>query len=483
MRTTHRAVGLLAGAGRATVVAALLVTGGCATLRNTIGSYDTGPLGIARPQQRLREALVHADFAAAMDWREDDALLRALNTGVAAFHAGDYLRSAAVLDSAALLADDRITASLSRNGLALITNDMARPYQPRRTERLFIAYYGMLAYARLAQWEDAAVEARRLSALLARYGTDRGEDERATHATLHYLAGAVFERAGEPTSAQVAYDNAALLVPRQGDASTVALDAGEGEILVVVERGFIAHRTNESINVFLGDDSDSARHGRGHAHPRTSIAMDERVERPAATGGGRPGVMAKVTGSVQKVAEPRGQERRSDRDADDDEYWLSVAFPALRRSPHVTGAANLELDAWPAATMATSALLDDASSADERRERVAMLTRASARAATKLAVAKAVKDKKGKAAGKLANLGVSLMERADVRSWHVLPQEITLLRLRAPLGVHIVMLRLGAGEGARTVELAPVTVSPGQLSITNVRVWSERSTPLAVARR
>ena len=93
-------------------------------------------------------------------------------------------------------ADDRITTSVSANALSLITNDLARPYQPRRTERLFIPYYGMLAYARLEQWEDAAVEARRLSALLAQYGVDRTDTERATHATLHYLAGVVFERAG-----------------------------------------------------------------------------------------------------------------------------------------------------------------------------------------------------------------------------------------------------------------------------------------------
>ena len=71
--------------------------------------------------------------------------VQALTTGAAAYYAGQFARSAAVLDTAALLADDRITASLSKDGLAAVTNDMARPYQPRRTERLFIPYYAMLS--------------------------------------------------------------------------------------------------------------------------------------------------------------------------------------------------------------------------------------------------------------------------------------------------------------------------------------------------
>src|SRR6476661_5478272 len=144
----------------------MLLFGGCATLRTTLNGYATGANGIARPQQRLRDALARGDFKAALAWPEDDALLRQLDVGIASY-------SAAVLDSAALLADDRITASLSKDALAMVTSDLARPYQPRRTERLFIPYYAMLAYVRLGKREDAAVEARRLSSLLAQYSDDR----------------------------------------------------------------------------------------------------------------------------------------------------------------------------------------------------------------------------------------------------------------------------------------------------------------------
>jgi hypothetical protein len=232
---------------------ALLSATGCATLRATFGAYDTGPNGISRPQQRLREAMAAGDVVAALAWREDDALLRTLNVGVVSYYAAQYARSAAALDTAALVADDRITASLSRNALSMLTNDMARPYQPRRTERLLIPYYGMLAYARLGAWEDAAVEARRLSGLLTQYGADRDDAERSLHAVLHHLAGAVFERAGNRGEAEVSYRAARALAFALND-SLVPLDSSRaGDLVVVVERGFVAHRTTESIDIYLGD--------------------------------------------------------------------------------------------------------------------------------------------------------------------------------------------------------------------------------------
>jgi hypothetical protein len=434
MRTPTIARPTRAILGSAAMLAALLGLSGCAMLRSTMGSYEVGPNGIARGQQRLREALVRADFSEALSWREDDALLRELNVGVSSYYASQFARSAAVLDSAALLADDRITKSLSKDALALVTNDMARPYQPRRTERLFIPYYSMLAYARLEQWEDAAVEARRLSALLAQYATDHTDAERATHATLHYLAGAVFERAGERAEAQVSYRNARALVPSWPGSEAANVTSGDGEILVVVERGFVAHRATESINIFFGEsDRDSV-----HSGPY------------------------------------RGDRHRNDGDHDDDDggYWLSVALPSVRRSHRVVGDPSVMIDGASTGASRLGMLLDDATTEDERRERVALIARATVRAAAKYAVTKAVKDKKGEVAGTLTNIGASLMERADVRSWHLLPQEITLLRVRAPAGQRNLQIAID-GSTAERVDVGSVNVRAGLVTIAAVRLWHE----------
>jgi hypothetical protein len=442
----------------------MLASTGCATLRATFGGYATGPNGISRPQQQLREAMEASDFTAALGWREDDVLLRALNVGIASYYAEQYARSGAVLDSAALLADDRITASLSRNALSMLTNDMARPYQLRRTERLFIPYYGMLAYARLGAWEDAAVEARRISGLLAQYAADRDHSERALHASLHHLAGAVFERAGNRGEAEVAYRLASELYSALPETLALRDTSQHGELLVVVERGFVAHRTTETIDIVLGDeDRDSLRHsGESRGRAVTRIAERAAILRRSEERG--------TSSLLAHWGQPSYRGHRSH--DDDDEYHLTIAFPSLRRSRHSwRGAPRVAVDDQQLPGVEMTSVLDDASSVDERRERVAVATRALARAAAKYAITKAIKEKKGEVAGTLANIGASMMERADVRSWHLLPQEISLLRVRLPAGARHLRLQVGAGSSARAVDLGTVVILAGTVTIAPVRLW------------
>lgn len=452
--------------GRFIFCTGMLVLGGCATLRTTLSAYATGANGIARPQQRLRDALARGDFKAALAWHEDDELLRRLDVGIASYYAAQFARSAAVLDSAALLADDRITASLSRDALALVTSDLARPYQPRRTERLFIPYYAMLAYVRLEQWEDAAVEARRLSSLLAQYAEGRDERERSLHGAMHELAGAVFARAGEGEDAAVAYRAASALVPAyaaldsatgdssDGSGEAAAADSARGDVLVVVERGYVAHRVTETMELDLGGrDRDSVR------VPDGGWNVAHGLKQP--TGGPLP---------VATYVPVRS--RHVESDDDDDDYHMTIAFPALRSSSRPWGA---RIRAYAVddtlGVGGVVAHVDDATAVDARRELGGIITRAAARAAAKYAVVKAVRDKKGDVAGSLANFGASLLERADVRSWHLLPGELTLVRLRLPAGSQRVTLRVGEGAQARTVDVGTVLVRAGSVTLAPVRLW------------
>lgn len=444
-----------------------LLLGGCTTLRVTLRGYATGANGIAQPQQRLRDAMARGDFKAALRWKEDDELLRRLDVGIASYYAAQFQRSAAVLDSAALLADDRITASLSRDALALVTSDLARPYQPRRTERLFIPYYAMLAYARLEQWEDAAVEARRLSSLLAQYAEGRDERERSLHGALHELAGAVFARAGEKNDAEVAYRAASALVPAYastgndtGDVRRAAeraprRDTAFGDVLVVVERGYVAHRVTETMNLDLGGGRD-----------RDSVRV------PDGGWNAAHGLSQPIGGPLPVATYVPVRYRHADSDDGDDDYHMTIAFPALRASSRPWGAvvrAGMAGDTL--GTGGVVARVDDATAVDARRELGGIITRAAARAAAKYAVVKAVRDKKGDVAGTLANVGASLLERADVRSWHLLPSEITLVRLRLPAGVQRVTLRVGQGSQTRTAEVGAVVVRAGSVTVAPVRLW------------
>lgn len=471
---------------RVTLAAGVLLAvgglGACSTLRSTLRGYETGPNGISRPQQRLREALVSGDFVRALASHDDDALLDRLTLATSAYYAGQFLRAGALLDTAALLADDRITERLSRDALALVTNDNARPYRPRRTERLFMPYYGMLSYARVEHWEDAAVEARRMVALLARYDADRDAGERPLHAAFEHLAGAVLERAGQQGEAQVAYRAAHQMlevVPER----PVARGQGEGELVVVLERGFVAHRVTEQIDRFIGDD-ERRRRGR-HDRMRGDDRHDDDVQR--ASGTAAPVRASTVRGAGGTFASDSATPPRSGRSYDEDDdtdYWLAVAFPSLRRSGRPAGqATELRIESAALDGMRISSVIDEAASADERRDRLAMLARATARASAKYALTKVVKDKKGELAGTLANYGASLLERADVRSWHLLPQEVLVFRTRLPAGTHLVQLEVADGATVRTVELGPVVVRAGSVTIEPLRVWRDRQPPVTLARR
>jgi hypothetical protein len=348
---------------------------------------------------------------------------------------------------------------------------MARPYQPRRTERLFIPYYAMLSFVQLGAWEDAAVEARRLAALLDQYGEDRDDAERAVHGAMQHLAGAVFERAGEMNDAQVAYGAAHALLASLPERIPPGTVADEGELLLVVERGFVAHRVTETIELTLDDDD------------RDSLRQDDEGRRRAAAT-----IAARATGQIRPLGGGASAEavnshyspvsftssRHHHHDDDDDEYHLTIAFPILRRSARPWGGeVRLAVDNVPVQGMAVSSVVDDASAVDERRERVAMATRALARAATKYAVTKAIKDKKGEVAGSVANFGASLLERADVRSWHLLPREISLVRARVPAGMRAVRVQVSDGRTVRTVELGNVAIRRGELTIVPVRLWRD----------
>jgi hypothetical protein len=474
----------------AVVLAAVLpLLTGCATLRATVGGWERGPDGISPPQHRLRDALSRGDFDAALAWREDDALLRALTAGAASYYAAKYAHSGAILDSAALLADDRITASISRNALSLLTNDMARPYQPRRTERLFVAYYGMLSFTQLGAWEDAAVEARRMVSLLAQYEEGREAAERPLHAAMEYLAGAVFERAGERGEAAVAYRAARAMagaIPLEGQPQP----DGDGEVLLVVERGFVAHRTTQTISITLEDDEREGIRNED-VHGRVARRVSERIDEP---GGGRRAdsrcggsrgldvsgspVSVKVRKAVLDdaacLAREQSERRHRHHDDDDDDGRLTIAFAALRRTIDPwRGPVRVITDGAGTPALRLAASVDDASAADERRERLGMVTRAVARAATKYAVARTVKEKKGAVAGTIAELGGNLMERADVRSWHLLPQELELIRLRVRPGTRLLWLEVGSGRSARQLQIPNVAVKAGAVTIVPVRIWRD----------
>lgn len=516
---------------------ALALTG-CATL---FGAFDVAPSGLRKADDRVRSLLAAGRYDAVLEQlapseRADpvDELLRLLYEGTAAHYAGSYDVSNAAFERAALLAEERYTRSLSRTALSFVTSDRVLDYEPGPTERLMIPYYAALNRMRQGDLEGAAVEARRLAFLLQRYDDERGDADadRSLRAVLRYFTGTIFEAAGEWNDADVAYRNAAVLAGGALPWDTVPAPDALGEGVVILERGFVAHRVEESINLLLlPEEVEVFADGSGGERAELALLLAARVASHATRelylGGDRPRTLvvrpppdyvppqrtrrvaeacedANLTAAGKDTTEaqrrpklphpeappppgrgaPGDADRRpADRSCDEETsrranpMWLRIAWPALRleKSTRISGGV-VGPDMATIAPFALTADLSDAVARDFREQRTALLARTIARAAAKAVIGAKIEEEvserdetTGRILGLLANLGGALLEQADTRSWHLIPGSIGLARLRLPPGEHELRLDL-AGSGP-PVELGVVPVRAGRITFISARSW------------
>ena len=484
------------------VLPLLLYVAGCARL---FGSYDIAPNGLATREDRLRHMLAHGQavnantqLATGKTLPADD-VLRALYQGVVAYHAGDYTESARILDVAGELADDRITKSLSRSALSLVSNDLVLPYEPSTTERVLIPYYAALARLQLGDIDGAAVEARRLSMLL-QIDDDDARLDPALRATLRYFAASVFAVAGEEDDAGVAYRNATALGSTLPEPQA---SADSGTVVFVLEQGFVAHRVEQGLAVMiLPEEIDAITGGEGagraataalvaarvlnHATHPANLSHDRRigtlfVPPPEHTPRKRrrvKTVCSERTIPADSAAATPAQTVKECKEVEEEveelPYLLKVSWPVYRTDVPTTRTVRL-LCAEDTITFADRADVSRAVINEFERDRLLIIARTIARGTAKLALTKGAERKleeknetASKILGLLGNVGNVLLERADTRSWHLLPGAISIAQLRLPAGEHTVTLELGE---QRNVSIGPVRVRAGEVSIVPVRAW------------
>ena len=470
---------------------ALLATvplAGCASL---FGGAGLAPSGLSLYGHELRTLLRTgaADSALALlapeVSEEGDELLRLQHEVVAAHYAGDYRRSSEALERALLLVEDRYTKSVTEALLSVLTGDRTLPYDPPAPERVLLHYYGALNYLRAGDPEEAAVEARRLAFRLDRIEEDDpSEVTPELRSSLWHFAGAVYEAAGEHNDADVAYrryralaspgtsvDLAATGSSRSSRASPFGTTAtaadGAGHVLVVVERGFVAHRVERDLTVLLlPGELDRLR-------SLEDYDADEEEDPDLDV--------------VRRIAERTfhgGRTTRSWRwfgggSRGDDPVLFRIAWPEYAPPPSPPGPSTVvagDARERPIATTDLSAAVEAA----YRDRRVADLAKALLRAVVREELADAIEDEVseedetlGEVAGWAARIGGALLERADTRSWHLLPGRLELFRLELPAGRHEIaaLLPLRAGGGHDRLDLGTVEVRPGRVSVVSGRYW------------
>jgi uncharacterized protein len=470
-----------------------LVVVGCAGLFH---SYDLAPNGLTRRDDDLRRMLVIGRPDSALlrlapdgEFAPGDALLRDLYHGMVAHYAGEYAASNTHLQRAAELADERMTKSLSREALSFFTNDRVLPYEPARTERLLIPYFGALNYLRMSDLGGAVVEARRLAFELQHLDDGDAEADRSLRAALRELTGAIFEAAGERNDAGVAFRNAEAL-----GRSIAALprDSATGVVVLVVEQGFVAHRVESSLNVMLHPE-ELAIFGDADAGEKVALAglVATRVLNHASNvnyfdtrfGTDTRALLVPVPEEPALRWRCRGEEcTDSTPPPVRKPYLLRVAWPAFREQTRIAPAAQLRLPETLANGEPHGVTFADVSRAivgDFEHDRGRIIARSIARGAVKLAVTRGAERKlterdetAGWLVGALGNVGSALLEQADTRSWHLLPGGIAVVRLGLPAGSHSLAVDLdGSGRPDRVLQLGDVTVAAGRTTFVSARAW------------
>jgi hypothetical protein len=249
-------------------------------------------------------------------------------------------------------------------------------------------------------------------------------------------------------------------------------------VILLLESGFVAHRVERALAVpIFSDDLESLKSGEDASRYNAGLCVASRS------------LGSRASIDVADCARPTGKSL----------FVATVAWPQMRRSSESvsgirlrsvqtdTAAGGLLTVGFPgsrsdSASVPTRLTIDLSSVAtSEFDARIGgIVAKAIVRSAAKYAVVQTVKKEVkeenktlGDIVGLLGNAAAVASERADTRSWHLLPGAIRVARLSLPTGTHDLSLQLEKFRGSSTerIELGKVRVRPGSVTIIPFRSW------------
>ena len=128
---------------------------------------------------------------------ERNRLLYHLEAGVLYHLAGEYEMSNRFLESAEWISDEMYTRSLTREAASLLTSDNLLPYRGEYYDYLFINYYKLLNYLHIGCAESALVEVRRINYKMSLFNKE--------DAFLSWLTAILHRHTGNSSSAFIEY--------------------------------------------------------------------------------------------------------------------------------------------------------------------------------------------------------------------------------------------------------------------------------------
>jgi hypothetical protein len=343
---------------------------------------------------------------------------------------GDYVKANLELDAAKRIMDESGAVSVSEQAMSVIKNDTSKSYEGDGNEQLLIYAFKALNYLESGDVDAAAVEARQFD-IKHRLVMEKNPDAKfLTGAFARYLNGMVYEAVGESDSARIEYSKAVEGYKKQAEISGFGPPKGLIEDLARVEGKAKAKRTEGTGEVvfFLHN-----------------------------------GLGPSAAENIIQVANPNPAAGAA---------FIRLALPKFVARP--VPVARVELSAGGASSTSEMAENVNALAKKSLEDRLPAITaRAVARMVAKNVAAAAVKkqadDRGGGMAGLLvklaADVGAVASERADTRTWALLPGNIQLARLNLPAGKHTIRATYyGHQDGVLATREYPVEVRAGRKS-------------------
>ena len=445
-------------------------------------------LGDGRPVDAYNYIETHA--------KKKNSLPFLFDKGLVAHYADKFTQSNSIFLYAEDISENLYTRSISKEGMSLFINDRVRPYPGTRYERLLTHYYRILNYLFMNKLDSALVECRRATRLIQYYiDSDKDYDFFAAPFLAH-LSGIVFEANGDWNDALISYKQAesyyqqsqkktGMKMPddvghsiirmarilgftddiqryqqRYGILPTKKQDSGE--LILFFENGYIPLKYQKTLTFpILKSDTDS------EAFKKDNDKASSDFAKLLLGRQGKSYAKSKI------------------------EYLLRVALPAIKSdrpkskgiSVHVgttqeQGVLVADLEAMAIETLNT--------------QHTTILLRSVTRAFLKYVVYRLTQIEKKKKekdeaekkkeanrklikdlAGLVVQTAAFVTEQADTRQWNTLPNQIFMVRMPLPSGIHNVNLTFLNSKGQNSIShnIENVEINSSEFTFLNYRTY------------
>ena len=386
--------------------------------------------------------------------------------GLVAHYANHFQESNAAFDQAGDIAEDRYTKSISKEAASLVTSDQMRPYPGTRYERLLSHYYRAINYVYLNQLDGALVECRRATALINYF---KGEDENYDFfgaGFLAHLSGILFEATSEWNDAYISYKQAAEYYRNAAEKAGVEVPEDIGRSLVRLARklSFIDElaRYQEQYGEFSPRPANTGEliffYESGYVPPKAEEALTFPILKKDDVDDEKfvPTLMGRQ-GKIYKDIEL--------------EYLLRVAIPTIdSHRPLLSGIEVVVGDVKMRGMLVED--VENIAIETLNAQRTGILLRTLVRAVGKYLIYRKA-NKENEALGLLVNLAGVVTEQADTRSWQTLPNQIFMVRMPLPAGMHTLNLSfLGEDGRIRGRDSVPnIKIHPNRITFWNHRTY------------